>query len=480
MERNRVATFRLIALALDALVIAMTWLLVTAARQWLGQRWSLDLIPGEPVLRPLAVGHNVALLILVLPIWLYALRRGRTYDDLRRVRMDVLLLRIARASAFALLFLLTVTFTLQVGRELSRTVLAGFALSSVPAIFLTRVLLIQWIRGRLRGAISHQILVVGTLDDVSPLLEVLRRHQEWGIRVLGILQADDASAEELDGARIMGRIADLPRVLELHAVDEVMVTGSSMSVDTLRQVADSCEELGVTFSMDANFLGLSISKAQLADLDGWHVLSFSAIPEDAEALAVKRAMDVLLSGLALLALAPVFALTALAIKLEDGGPIFFGQERSGLYGRGFKMWKFRSMVIDAEARKAELARLNEMGGPVFKIKSDPRVTRVGRLIRKASIDELPQFWNVFRGEMSLVGPRPPLPREVEEYQRWQRRRLSMRPGITCIWQVSGRNHIDFETWMKLDLEYIDNWSLFLDIKLLLRTVPVVLLGHGAS
>ena len=143
------------------------------------------------------------------------------------------------------------------------------------------------------------------------------------------------------------------------------------------------------------------------------------------------------------------------------------------------MYKFRSMVVDAEDRKAELERLNEMSGPVFKIMRDPRITRVGAFIRKTSIDELPQFWNVFRGEMSLVGPRPPIPAEVARYERWQMRRLSMKPGLTCIWQVSGRNHVDFETWMKLDLQYIDNWSLFLDVKLLARTVPAVLLGSGA-
>lgn len=159
--------------------------------------------------------------------------------------------------------------------------------------------------------------------------------------------------------------------------------------------------------------------------------------------------------------------------------MFFVQQRSGLYGRPFPMIKFRSMVVDAEARKSDLGHLNEMDGPVFKMARDPRVTRVGRVIRKLSIDELPQLWNVLRGEMSLVGPRPPIPAEVAKYERWQMRRLSMKPGITCIWQVSGRNEVDFETWMKLDLEYIDNWSLFLDLKLLLKTVPVVLVGAGA-
>jgi exopolysaccharide biosynthesis polyprenyl glycosylphosphotransferase len=238
--------------------------------------------------------------------------------------------------------------------------------------------------------------------------------------------------------------------------------------------------VGVTFSMDANFLGLSIARADVMDLGGWSVLSFSSTPSDGTALLVKRVMDVVVALGGLVVLSPILALAALAVKLQDGGPVFFVQERSGLYGRPFPMLKFRSMVIDAEAQKAKLEAQNEMSGPVFKMKADPRITRVGAFLRKSSIDELPQIWNVLRGEMSIVGPRPPLPAEVARYERWQMRRLSMRPGLTCIWQVSGRNKVDFDNWMRLDLEYIDSWSLFLDIKLILLTFPVVLTGRGAS
>jgi exopolysaccharide biosynthesis polyprenyl glycosylphosphotransferase len=218
---------------------------------------------------------------------------------------------------------------------------------------------------------------------------------------------------------------------------------------------------------------------QLEDYDGSGVLTFSATPNDTGALMVKRTMDIVGASAALVVLSPLLAVVALLIKMQDGGPVLFSQERSGLFGRRFAMLKFRSMVTDAEAQKARLAHLNEMSGPVFKMAHDPRITRLGAFIRRTSIDELPQFWNVLRGEMSLVGPRPPIPAETERYARWQLRRLSMKPGITCIWQVSGRNNIDFDTWMKLDLQYIDNWSLLLDVKLLLKTVPVVLMGTGA-
>jgi exopolysaccharide biosynthesis polyprenyl glycosylphosphotransferase len=177
---------------------------------------------------------------------------------------------------------------------------------------------------------------------------------------------------------------------------------------------------------------------------------------------------------------PILLGTAIAIKATSEGPIFFGQVRAGRNGRKFTMWKFRSMVVDAEKLRAKLQHLNEMGGPVFKIKHDPRITAVGRFIRKTSIDELPQLFNVMMGDMSLVGPRPALPSEVEQYQAWQRRRLSVKPGLTGLWQVSGRNQVDFDEWMQLDLKYIDTWSLWLDIKIILKTIPVVLFHKGAS
>jgi len=191
-------------------------------------------------------------------------------------------------------------------------------------------------------------------------------------------------------------------------------------------------------------------------------------------------MDIVLSGFALLALSPFLVAVALLIKLLMPGPIFFGQERVGRNKRRFTCWKFRSMVIDAEQQKALLAKANEMDGPVFKMADDPRVTAFGRFLRRFSIDELPQLWNVFAGDMSLVGPRPATPDEVAKYDRQTLRRLSMRPGLTCIWQVSGRNLVGFADWMRMDLYYIDNWSLWLDVQLILRTIPVVLTGHGAS
>ena len=210
------------------------------------------------------------------------------------------------------------------------------------------------------------------------------------------------------------------------------------------------------------------------------MLALTRAPSDELALAGKRLFDIAVSATVLLLLSPALAALALAIKFDSPGPVFFRQRRVGLQGRTFSILKFRSMYLDAEARLESLRAHNEMSGPVFKMRNNPRITRIGRFIRKTSLDEFPQFWNVLRGEMSIVGPRPPLPSEVRQYKRWQRRRLSVKPGITCIWQISGRNNIDFDRWMELDLEYIDQWSLWTDIQICIKTIPAVLGSRGAS
>ncbi len=219
---------------------------------------------------------------------------------------------------------------------------------------------------------------------------------------------------------------------------------------------------------------------ELHQFEGFPLLSFSTTPTNEALLLIRRILDVALAAFLLVVTFPVSLITALLIKLTSPGPVLFKQERCGLNGRLFVMYKFRSMVGNAEQLRFELDALNEMDGPVFKSSRDPRITLIGKIIRRFSIDEVPQLYNVLRGDMSLVGPRPPLPQEVARYERWQRRRLSMKPGITCLWQISGRNEVSFDDWMKLDLTYIDNWSLLLDLKILLKTVPVVLLGRGAK
>ncbi|NQU12150.1 sugar transferase, partial [bacterium] len=225
----------------------------------------------------------------------------------------------------------------------------------------------------------------------------------------------------------------------------------------------------------------AIARATVEDFHGKPLLVFRTAPDVAWQLAAKRLLDIVGATLGLVVLGPLVILpSALAIRLTSPGPVIFRQRRSGLHGRPFWMYKLRSMITNAEMLKAELAVFNEMSGPVFKMSEDPRVTSFGRFLRKTSIDELPQLWNVLMGDMSLVGPRPLPIQETDGFDPWHRRRLSMKPGLTCLWQISGRNQIDFEKWVQLDLEYIDRWSLWLDLKILLRTLPVVVIGFGAK
>lgn len=472
------------ARAADALVIALLFVFTMKARAWLMEIWPFDLFPGAGrTLHALPIDAHLEMLVLILPSMVLGLQLGGTYGNLRGIRSDILLFRIVRGVLIGTLLSLTSLFLIQDIQQLSRTLFVGFVLSSVVTLFLSRRLMVGLMKQRYAQGIDvRNILVIGTAGEALPLITAIGRHQEWGLRVVGVLHPDSSAKESgiavVSGVQVMGRVRDLDSILETHPVDQVYMTGRPWDMGALRRIADCCEEVGVEFSMDANFLGLTVAQSHLHEFEGNSVLSFSSTPQNADAMVIKRVMDIVLSGLALAAISPILGLTALAIKLEDPGPVFFGQQRSGLFGRPFTMWKFRSMVADAEKLKDRLQADNEMDGPVFKMQHDPRITRVGRFIRKYSIDELPQFWNVFVGEMSLVGPRPPIPAEVLEYERWQMRRLSMKPGITCIWQVSGRNNIDFRTWMKLDLQYIDNWSLFLDMKLLLKTPLAVVLGTG--
>ncbi len=280
---------------------------------------------------------------------------------------------------------------------------------------------------------------------------------------------------------LLGSSEDLERVLRERPFNEVYFAGSSLRHGNAMQAAIRiCERFGVPFALPANHF--RFDRARPADTramsDGYiHYLNADHKPYQQ---AVKRVLDVLVSGCILLVLSPLLLLVALMIVVTSRGPSLFRQQRVGHHGRPFYMLKFRTMVVDAEAQQASLLSRNEQSGPVFKIKDDPRVTRLGRILRRYSIDELPQFINVLRGDMSIVGPRPPLPSEVAKYEAWQRRRLSVRPGITCVWQVSGRNNISFEEWMYLDMRYIDHWSLTEDIKLILKTVPIVVTGRGAS
>ncbi|HME99215.1 MAG TPA: sugar transferase [Terriglobia bacterium] len=399
-------------------------------------------------------------LAIILPTWAVLLPLFRVYSEPTLPPLTQIG-RLSKAIGFAgLVMAAAISF---VRPDASNRLIVGFTL------VIDYILLISY-RVVLMKVTKHSALdvrnvaVVGLGAAVDDFARIIETHRVWGLKLVGVFAREEVRA-----------------LLERGGVDELILVVERESLDEFTETFLLCEELGVTARVVLNFFPHSIARMELHEFGGFPLLSFSTTPTNEAVMFIRRILDIVLTGLILIIIGPVLMLpTAILIKLTSRGPVFFKQKRCGLNGREFIMYKFRSMVDNAEQFRLELESLNEMDGPVFKSSRDPRITTIGKIIRRRSIDELPQVFNVLRGDMSLVGPRPPLPEEVARYQRWQRRRLSMKPGMTCLWQISGRNEVSFEDWMKLDLTYIDNWSLLLDLKILLKTVPVVLLGRGAK
>jgi len=401
------------------------------------------------------------------------------YGSMRVKSERTILLELIKPAVVEIAILSTAIFVFQ-QKYVSRWVIAGFVLWQYLFIALSR-LSIRFAQRKARrlGYNYRNLLVVGTSPGAFELADRIRANDGWGLRVVGFVRYPNEPAPTDTPVPVLGELPDVGRIVDEEVVDDVVLVGPFDRISELEEALRVCEEVGVNIHIRADFLSRVISTMQLEDFHGLPFLTYASTPLGLIPLTIKRATDIAAALLAMTGFSWLFGLIALAVKCTSAGPVLFRQVRCGLNGRQFTMLKFRSMYADAEERMEEVMALNEMSGPVFKATDDPRITPVGRVLRRFSLDELPQLWNVLVGHMSLVGPRPPLLKETAEYERWQRRRLSMRPGLTCLWQVSGRNEIDFDEWMQLDLEYIDNWSLWLDIKILLKTIPAVLFGRGA-
>lgn len=353
----------------------------------------------------------------------------------------------------------------------SRSVLLIFAVLG-PSALLIRERMVAWndLRRLQRGEFAEHVIVAGEKVALDRLLASLTPMLKMEIRV----------AEEVDLTQ--RSVDDLVEAIHKHSVGRVILAFDRMDMDMVQRAIEACEAEGIEAWLSADFVRTSVARPTYERLGRRPMLVFRATPEVSWELLVKGLIDRIGAFIGLVLLSPVFLGIAVLVKLTSPGPAFFKQKRAGLYGRPFEMWKFRTMYVDAEQRRAELESRNVMRGPVFKVDRDPRITKVGHWLRKTSVDEFPQLINVLRGEMSLVGPRPLPLYEVEKFERRQhRRRLSMKPGLTCIWQIRGRNTVtDFNDWVRMDLEYIDNWSILLDFYILVRTVPSVLLGIGAK
>jgi exopolysaccharide biosynthesis polyprenyl glycosylphosphotransferase len=471
-QKARVVAFGVLGgdLALTALSLPVAY----GVRQGLLPAFVHQVSPAEPLHR------YIALLGLVLPLWGLLLYAAGFYRSHRTLPLGEEIWAAMRVSfgGTAILSLLIYGLRLEF---VSRWFLVVFAVVNFAFLASEKVALRLVSRAvRTRGFNFRTVLLVGTGRKAVQLGEFLEAHPHWGFRVIGYLD-DDNGGEIRRASRwnCIGKITDLESVLAGQVVDELIFVIEKGRLHEYEQALLVAERHGVRAHVSLDIFPHVLARPVLEEMDGVPLLSFTTTPSNPLQLVLKRTLDLAAAFTLSAVTLPIQLLAALAIKLSSPGPVLFRQVRCGLNGRHFTLWKFRTMHAGAEERLPEISHLNEMSGPVFKAKKDPRLTGVGRLLRRLSIDELPQLWNVILGHMSLVGPRPPLPEEVARYEPWQRRRLSMKPGLTCLWQISGRSEVDFDRWMELDLKYIDTWSPMLDLKILLKTVPAVLSGRGA-
>ena len=327
---------------------------------------------------------------------------------------------------------------------------------------------------------DQKILIIGTGENAKHTADIILDAPETKSALSGFMDFHKKSFWRYRDIPMIGHPEQLSAIIANSQVDLIICALDNEDSQYIQSIFKTASEMGVPISLVPDLTTSPQVRVRPAYINALPMMLYHSVADNQFKLFTKSSIDKIGAMVGIILFAPFMFLIALAIKIEDRGPIFFRQVRSGINGKQFQLFKFRTMCVNAEEKKKELEQLNEMSGPVFKIKNDPRVTRVGSILRKTSMDELPQFFNVLLGDMSLVGPRPPLPKEVAQYEQWQHRRLSVKPGVTCTWQVSGRNNIDFEDWMKLDLEYIDKWSLWNDTKIIAKTIPAVMKGSGAS
>jgi exopolysaccharide biosynthesis polyprenyl glycosylphosphotransferase len=425
------------------------------------------------------LGRFIWLLGVSIPTFYILLRFGGVYDSLRTQSFFDLPFLVAKPVVLGGLFLGAVIFFSQ-AKYFSRSLFGMFLVIFYLLVLGEKIVLrvVQRVARR-RGFNYRNILIVGINEGAMRVADALTQSRDFGFRVAGFVNGFAQEYAETDRYKVLGSIQEISQIVDREIIDEIIF---ALPMDQLARCESQllkCEEVGTKIHIRADFAHSIFSRTYLSAVSGIPILTLASTPHAGTDIFLKRLMDIAASFASLVIAAPFMLVIGFLIKLDSQGPVLFRQVRTGLNGRRFVLLKFRSMTHDAERQQAALEDRNEMSGPVFKLRSDPRVTRVGAFLRRTSLDELPQLWNVLMGDMSLVGPRPPLPSEVSRYERWQRRRLSMKPGLTCLWQASGRNEIDFEEWMRLDMEYIDNWSLSRDIKIILRTIPAVLFARGA-
>ena len=425
--------------------------------------------------------NTLHLLPLVVIPFLFFFQFSMKVSSLKRNRIKDGVFRMIAPCLFAFIVFLCI---LLIKPELSADI--WFVVVFVVLLWLLlladRVLMQSLIeRSSRRKSSLRYVLVVGTDASALKIAQLFTSHDEWGIKIVGLLTGNgEEVGTKIGGFNILGRTDDLFSILEKRVVDCVVFAEEASNGEEIRNLALRCPVVGVDFILNVSSFVKKASYVGLESAGDYSFIVFKPVWRRPEMLFLKRLIDLVASAVTMVLCPPLWIIIPILIKRDSPGPVFYVQERVGKNGRLFPMYKFRSMVDGADKMQSRVMHLNEMDGPVFKIKADPRLTRIGKFLRRTSLDELPQLFNVFNGSMSLVGPRPPILSEVSQYRPWQRKRLSVTPGVTCLWQVTGRSEIKFDEWMKLDMQYIENWSLALDAKILLRTIKAVIERRGAA
>jgi exopolysaccharide biosynthesis polyprenyl glycosylphosphotransferase len=426
---------------------------------------------------------NVLALLVLILAWnqlfnYFGLYERRRLDSWWREWLDII-----KAVSVSVLLLVSLAFFLS-DHPVDKQVLFHFWMACIVLTVLGRSavrFLLVWLRNR--GRNLRYIVFIGSGPRAVDWAKKILSRPELGYRLLGFIDDDyhDSAIDRIPKAQLLCDLNRFQKFVEHQVVDEVFIALPVKSYYTeIRNIANHCQELGILCRVPSNWFEFKVARTVPYDLDGEPILTiYSGSKKQLDYLWAKRMMDIAFSFMALFMLMPLFALIMILIKTTSPGPIFFRQERVGYNRRRFRIYKFRTMINEAESLQAELESLNEADGPTFKIQNDPRITPIGRWLRRTSLDEIPQLFNVLKGEMSLVGPRPLPVRDVAGIDEpWQKRRFSMRPGLTCLWQINGRNKLRFYEWMRLDLQYIDQWSIQLDLKILLKTLPVFIKADG--
>lgn len=482
MIRERETVIRRSVLLMDGVLVSLAYVLSYFLRQHL-DRFSLlnFLTPFETVHRSSGLfSDHLVFLFFISPFWCLMLYLNGMYEPLRTRAFWKTLWIIIKSAFFTYLAFAMFVFLFKLG-FMSRLFFVFFAMLSFAFILAEKTMIYFIMHSvRRRGRNQRRLLIVGTGRRAANFIHKIRAHPEWGLDILGAIDDEPGrSVESVDGVKIIGNLKDIPEIFHNNAIDEVIFVVPRLRLHYIENSIYDCEIEGVKVTIAVDLFDLKLAKAYQTELDGMPLLTFkTTIPSEWQ-LFMKRVIDIVISGICIFIFSPFLLIISILIKLTSRGPVLYKQERIGLSGRRFIMHKFRTMYVRAQAKLSQVDIYKEIYEPRWKKTKLQYVTPIGRILRKFSLDEFPQLFNVFCGHMSLVGPRPTLPREVKQYEAWHRRRFSMRPGLTCLWQVNGRREIKFNEWMQMDLEYLDNWSLWLDFKILVKTIPAILFGSGA-